>query len=91
MDENKDRNFNIYNRLKSNRRTIEDVALTSKLITNYKGAVAGDFHLGNKELVIRAMETKDYDTMPAVSNYFYRASGIYQSVVDYIATLYRYD
>ena len=91
MDENKDRNFNIYNRLKSNRRTIEDVALTSKLITNYKGAVAGDFHLGNKELVIRAMEMKDYDTMRAVSNYFYRASGIYQSVVDYIATLYRYD
>ena len=48
-------------------------------------------HYGNKEFVLRAIYNHDYDTLRAISDYFYEASGIYMRLCRYLAFLYRYD
>ena len=45
----------------------------------------------SKEEIIKALATLDYPKMRAISDYFYAASGIYQTVCNYFANLYRYD
>ena len=45
----------------------------------------------NKGLVIKAMADRDYETLREISNHFYRVSGIYRRICDYVATMYRYD
>ena len=40
---------------------------------------------------MQAIVKKDYKTMRAISDFFYNASGIYQTVCNYFAFLYRYD
>ena len=47
------------------------------------------FH--NKEAIIRALAENDVEALREASNYFYRTSGIYQKVVNYFATMYRFD
>jgi uncharacterized membrane protein len=47
------------------------------------------FH--NKEAVIQALAENDIDTLREISRYFYRTNGIYQKVVNYFATMYRFD
>ena len=45
----------------------------------------------SKEEIIKALATLDYPKMRVISDYFYAASGIYQTVCNYFAYLYRYD
>ena len=45
----------------------------------------------SKEEIIKALATLDYPKMRTISDYFYAASGIYQTVCNYFAYLYRYD
>lgn len=45
----------------------------------------------NKKDVLNAIFNNDIAAMREISNYFYRASGIYQKACNYFATLYRYD
>ena len=40
---------------------------------------------------MRAIVTRDYNKLRAISEFFYAASGIYQAVCNYYAFLYRYD
>ena len=40
---------------------------------------------------MKAIVTRDYKKIKLISDFFYAASGIYQSVCNYFAFLYRYD
>jgi hypothetical protein len=40
---------------------------------------------------MRAIARKDYRRLRDISDFFYNASGIYQSICNYFAFLYRYD
>lgn len=45
----------------------------------------------NKEFIIQALINNDIPTLRAISRYYYKTNGIYQKVVNYFATTYRYD
>ena len=45
----------------------------------------------NKKEIMHAIVTRDYRKMRMISDFFYAASGIYQTVCNYFAFLYRYD
>ena len=45
----------------------------------------------NKEFVIQALINNDIPTLREISRYFYKTNGIYQKIVNYFATMYRYD
>lgn len=60
---------------------IIDVGSYKKINANY----------GDKDYVLRAMDKGDFKTLRGISNYFYNSSGIYRSLCDYLAYLYRYD
>ena len=45
----------------------------------------------NKRDIMRAIVEKDYRKIRMISDFFYAASGIYQTVCNYFAFLYRYD
>jgi len=47
--------------------------------------------LGKKENVLKAIAELNYEKMREISNFFYRVSGIYKRLIDYMAGLYRYD
>ena len=40
---------------------------------------------------MEALAKNDIPTLREISNYFYRTNGIYQKVVNYFATMYRFD
>lgn len=44
-----------------------------------------------KEMVIKAIVTRDYKQIRAISNYFYNKSGIYERLIKYMAHFFRYD
>ena len=44
-----------------------------------------------KEEIFKAIVERDYKKMRVISDFFYAASGIYQTVCNYFAYLYRYD
>lgn len=46
---------------------------------------------GDKEFVLRAINSKKYETLRNISDYFYESSGIYYRLCRYMAFLYRYD
>lgn len=46
---------------------------------------------GNKQYILKALTEKDYETLRAISNYYYEISGIYERACKYFAFLYRYD
>jgi len=45
----------------------------------------------SKEFIIRALIENDVPTLRAISRFYYKTNGIYQKVVNYFATMYRYD
>lgn len=45
----------------------------------------------SKEFIIRALIENDIPTLRAISRYYYKTNGIYQKVINYFATIYRYD
>jgi hypothetical protein len=47
--------------------------------------------LADKQTVLRAIHTGDLITMKEISNFFYKTSGIYRRLCQYMAYLYRYD
>ena len=46
---------------------------------------------GDKNMILRALAKKDYNTLREASNYFFEVSGIYERLCKYFAFLYRYD
>ena len=45
----------------------------------------------SKEFIIKALIENDVPMLRAISRYYYKTNGIYQKVVNYFATIYRYD
>lgn len=45
----------------------------------------------DKQFILRAIETHNYDELRQISNYFYESSGIYQRLCEYLAYLYKFD
>lgn len=50
-----------------------------------------DKRLANKETILRAIHTCNFEEMREISNFFYKTSGIYARLCRYMAYLYRYD
>ena len=75
-----------YARLKIGSKAYEDAVID---FSAYEKLRKRCFH--NKEAVIRALAENDIDTLREISKYFYRTNGIYQKVVNYFATMYRFD
>lgn len=74
-----------YNKLKIGLKTVQDAVLE---LGTYQD---GFKEYVNKKDIIRALADRDLRALRAISNYFYRTDGIYQKVVDYFATMYRFD
>lgn len=74
-----------YGKIKIGLKTVNDAVLELGTFTSPKMP-----HI-SKEEIIKALATMDYPKMRAISDYFYAASGIYQTVCNYFAYLYRYD
>ena len=74
-----------YGKIKIGLKAVNDAVLELGTFTSPKMT-----HI-SKEEIIKALATMDYPRMRAISDYFYAASGIYQTVCNYFAYLYRYD
>ena len=74
-----------YGKIKLGVKSLDDATL------NLGALNKGDKNLSNKALIMKALAEQDLPTLRAVSNYFYRTSGIYQRVCNYFASMYRYD
>ena len=76
---------NQYGKMKVGVKSLEDATLNLGALTK------GNKNLSNKPLIMKALAEQDLPTLRAVSNYFYRTSGIYQRICNYFAAMYRYD
>lgn len=74
-----------YNKIKIGVKTVQDAVLE---LGSYR---YGKKEFVNKAQVMKALAEKDMRALRAISNYFYRTDGIYQKVVNYFATMYRFD
>ena len=75
-----------YSKIKVGVKALEDAIIN---LGAYNRTVRRNY--ADKGLIIKAMADRDYETLREVSNYFYRVSGIYRRICDYVATMYRYD
>ena len=75
-----------YAKLKIGGRSYDDAVLDLRY---YEKLDRRDFR--NKGFVIQALINNDIPTLRAISRYYYKTNGIYQKVVNYFATMYRYD
>lgn len=75
-----------YNRIKVGVKTLQDAIynLGEMVKTNNRNIVS-------KQEILRALEEADVEKLRAISEHFYRISGIYQTVCHYFAFMYRYD
>lgn len=78
--------YNNYAKLKLGTQAYDDATINLRLLKERKK----DFCL-RKEAVIEALAKNDVEKLREISNYFYRTNGIYQKVVNYYATMYRFD
>ncbi len=74
-----------YNKIKVGLKTVQDAVLELGTLKD------GRREYFNKKDIMRALADRDLRALRAISNYFYRTNGIYQKVVDYYATMYRFD
>ena len=74
-----------YGKIKINTKTLDDAVLN---LGSIQGVTRG---IINKGIIYRALMDNDVVRLREISNYFYKASGIYQRVCNYAATMYRYD
>lgn len=73
-------------RLKMGKQKYEDVTIDLK-----KKDKPDIWRYGDKDFVMKALIENNVPLIRSISNYFYRTNGIYQKVVNYYATMYRYD
>ena len=77
---------NEYGRIKVGVKTIDDAIIHLGNLNQ-----AQNRNLGSKRFIFDAIERLDLKALREISNYFYRTSGIYQRVCNYLANMYRYD
>ena len=75
-----------YSKLKFGNRKYSDAVLDLRY---YEKLDPREFK--NKEFIIQALIHNDIPTLRAISRFYYKTNGIYQKVVNYFATTYRYD
>lgn len=76
-----------YGKIKVGLKTLEDAILN---LGNYK-RIKDHRCFFDKATIIKAIADKDYRALRIISDYFYRTNGIYQRIVNYYATMYRWD
>ena len=80
-----------YGKIKVGVKTLEDAVINlgsyKKLWRKY-GETARFY---DKFEILRAIAEKDYHKIRIISDFFYRTNGIYQRIVNYYATMYRWD
>lgn len=80
-----------YGKIKVGVKTLEDAVINlgsyKKLWKKY-GETARFY---DKFEILRAIAEKDYHKIRVISDFFYRTNGIYQRIVNYYATMYRWD
>lgn len=74
-----------FSKIKVGAKTLEDATLN---VSSYKKI---DPRLGDKQEVLKAINTCNYSQMREISNFFYKTSGIYSRLCRYMAYLYKYD
>ena len=74
-----------YGKMKIGLKAVTDAVMELSSLTSPK------FPGFSKEEILRSLAMLDYPRMRQISNFFYAASGIYQTVCNYFAYLYRYD
>ena len=70
-----------YGKIKVNTKTLDDAILN---LGSIQGATPG---MINKAIIYRALLDNDIVRLREISNYFYKASGIYQKVCNYLLIL----
>lgn len=78
-------NEQLYMNIKSGSKTIEDATLELGLLAKVARKMWG------KEEILGMLANKDYESLRAVSEFFYDTSGIYARLCNYFAYLFRYD
>lgn len=74
-----------YNKVKVGMKTVEDAVLDLGALQKI------DKTMYSKGAILHAIACNDVFTLRQISNFFYRTSGIYWRVINYMAQLYRYD
>ena len=74
-----------FSRIKVGTQTLEDAVLELGDLKKI------DKRLADKRTILEAIHKNDLGTMRDVSNFFYRTSGIYRRLCEYLAYMYRYD
>ena len=75
-----------YGKIKVGIKTLEDAIIDLGFYKKIDGRRCID-----KRAVMRAIMDRDYHAIRMISDYFYRIDGIYQRLVNYYATMYRWD
>lgn len=77
---------NRYAKLKLGKRTYSDAIVDLRYYEKMDKR-----YFRSKDFIMRALIENDVPTLRAISRYYYKTNGIYQKVVNYFSTLYRYD
>ena len=78
-----------YGKIKVGIKTLEDAIIDLGYYKKFGREYLGRYF--NKYEIMRAIIEKDYRALRVISDFFYRANGIYQRIVNYYATMYRWD
>ena len=77
-----------YGKIKVGVKTLEDAILN---LGAYRRIDIGCGRYFDKHDILKAIATRDYRLIRAISDFFYRTNGIYQRICNYYATMYRWD
>lgn len=84
-----DKDLKIYNKIKINTKILEDAILDiATLDTTFN---KGKKNYVDKTALMNALADNNLEVLRDYSNYFYKASGVYQRLCNYLSTIYRYD
>lgn len=78
-----------YGSIKVGTKTLEDAVINLGAYQKLKDTSCLRFY--DKIAILRAIAENDVKAIRAISDFFYRTNGIYQRIVNYYATMYRYD
>lgn len=79
-----------YGKIKVGVKTLEDAILDIGWYNKYR-RYNRSAQWARRDVVVRALASEDVEEMREISRWFYKNSGIYQKVVNYAATMFRYD
>jgi len=79
----------IYGKIKIGPKTVDDAVINLGTYQKIKDSSCLRFY--DKVAILRAIAERDVKAIRAISDFFYRTNGIYQRIVNYYATMYRYD